>query len=92
MLWQNNKIKLEILLFFRYKHAVEIEMTNIHRDSLLWYQALCDLFLKCKNSRQLNWSFWISYISSLECYAALSLKEQGNVVNKSSEAIQAVYK
>ena len=75
-----------------YKHATEIEATNLHRDSMLWYQALCELFLKCKTSRQLNWNFWITYISSLERYAALALKEQGSTLKKTSDAIQAVYK
>ncbi|XP_058807194.1 E3 SUMO-protein ligase RanBP2-like isoform X2 [Phymastichus coffea] len=74
-----------------YKHAVDVERTNIHRNNLIWYQVLCELFLKCKNNKQSNWSFWISYISALEHCAALALKEQGSLVKKSSEAMQAVY-
>ncbi|OXU29741.1 hypothetical protein TSAR_012326 [Trichomalopsis sarcophagae] len=74
-----------------YKHATDIEASSIHRDSVIWYQVLCELFLKCKYNHQTMWSFWISYISALERYAALSLKEQGSSVRKTSEAIQAVY-
>lgn len=76
-----------------YKHALEVESTHAHRDSVAWYEALCDLLTKCKEGRQQKWTFWILYISSLERYATLSLKEQGHVLKKTvSEAAQAVFK
>ncbi|KAJ8686803.1 hypothetical protein QAD02_022597 [Eretmocerus hayati] len=74
-----------------YKHATDVEETSPHRDSTQWYQILCELFSKCKSSKESNWSFWIYYISALERHAALSLKEQGCMVRKTSEAMQAVY-
>ncbi|XP_014212224.1 E3 SUMO-protein ligase RanBP2 isoform X2 [Copidosoma floridanum] len=74
-----------------YKHASDIEGISLHRDSLPWYQTLCDLFLRLKSTKQTSWNFWILYISSLERYAALALKEQGCFVKKTSEVVQAVY-
>ena len=76
-----------------YQHAQEVESTHAHRDSIAWYEALCELLGKCKDGRQLKWTFWILYVSSLERYAALALKEQGQNVKKTiTEAAQAVFK
>ncbi|XP_031847905.1 E3 SUMO-protein ligase RanBP2 [Nomia melanderi] len=75
-----------------YNHASRIESTHSHRNSVVWYQALCELLIKCKESKQSDWTFWIFYISVLERYAALCLKEQGNITKKSiSDATQAVF-
>lgn len=76
-----------------YKHAVEVESTYAHRDSVVWSEALCDLLAKCKDGKQSQCTFWILYVSSLERYAALALKEQGHGLKKSiAEAAQAVFK
>lgn len=74
-----------------YKHATELEVSSIFRDSLPWNKVLCELFTKCKNNKQQNWSFWISYVGSLERCAALTLKELGSLVKNNIEAIQAVH-
>lgn len=76
-----------------YNHAVGIEATHSHRNSIIWYQSLSELLVKCKESKESDWTFWVFYISVLERYAALCLKEQGNIVKKSiPDAIQAVFK
>lgn len=76
-----------------YKHAFEVEATQVHRDDVSWYQVLCDLLIKCKGLRKHDWSFWVFYISALERFVALTLKEQGNILKKSiSEATQALSK
>ncbi|XP_051162746.1 E3 SUMO-protein ligase RanBP2-like [Leptopilina boulardi] len=75
-----------------YKHAFEVETTQLHRDDVSWYQVLCDLLTKCKTPRKHDWSFWVFYISSLERFVALTLKEQGSILKKSiSEATQALF-
>ncbi|XP_014235888.1 ranBP2-like and GRIP domain-containing protein 3 [Trichogramma pretiosum] len=74
-----------------YKHAMDIEALSTHRNSVVWYRVLCELFLKCKSSKHTNWVYWISYISVLERYAALAIQEQGNSIQKPFEALQAVY-
>ncbi|XP_078038552.1 E3 SUMO-protein ligase RanBP2 [Augochlora pura] len=75
-----------------YNHAAKIESMHSHRNSIVWYQSLSELLMKCKQSKKLDWTFWIFYINVLERYAALCLKEQGNLVKKSiSDATQAVY-
>lgn len=75
-----------------YNHASRIESTHSHRNSVVWYQALCELLIECKESKQSDWTFWIFYISVLERYAALCLKEQGNITKKSiSDATEAVF-
>lgn len=74
-----------------YKHAVEVESTEAHRDSISWYEALSEFLSKYKEGRQLKWSFWVLYVSSLERFTALSLKEHGNPTIKTvQEASQAV--
>nr|XP_034186328.1 ranBP2-like and GRIP domain-containing protein 4 [Osmia lignaria] len=75
-----------------YNHAVGIEATHSHRNSIIWYQSLSELLVKCKENKESDWTFWVFYISVLERYAALCLKEQGNIVKKSiPDAIQAVF-
>ncbi|XP_076281902.1 E3 SUMO-protein ligase RanBP2 [Lasioglossum baleicum] len=75
-----------------YNHAAKIESTHSHRNSVVWYQSLSELLMKCKQSKQSDWTFWIFYINVLERYAALCLKEQGNLVKKSiSDATQAIF-
>ncbi|KAK2578692.1 hypothetical protein KPH14_011660 [Odynerus spinipes] len=75
-----------------YNHAANVETTYCHRNSLVWYQSLSELLIKCKDSRLNDWSFWIFYISTLERYTALSLKEHGNdVINTVPEATQALF-
>ncbi|XP_033325702.2 E3 SUMO-protein ligase RanBP2 isoform X1 [Megalopta genalis] len=75
-----------------YNHAAKIESMHSHRNSVVWYQSLSELLMKCKQSKKLDWAFWIFYINVLERYAALCLKEQGNLVKKSiSDATQAVF-
>ncbi|XP_033209269.1 E3 SUMO-protein ligase RanBP2 isoform X2 [Belonocnema kinseyi] len=75
-----------------YKHAFDVEATQVHRDNVSWYQVLCDLLTKCKSQMKKDWSFWVFYISALERFVALNLKEQGNILNKSlAEATQAVF-
>lgn len=76
-----------------YEHAASVEATHSHRDSIVWYQTLCELLTKCKETKDCDWSFWVLYISVLEKYAALCLKEQGVEMKRSvSEATQAVFK
>ncbi|XP_014473686.1 PREDICTED: E3 SUMO-protein ligase RanBP2-like [Dinoponera quadriceps] len=75
-----------------YEHAASVEATHSYRNSIVWYQTLCELLTKCKESIYSDWSFWVLLISSLERYAALSLKEQGNEIKKNvPEATQAVF-
>ncbi|XP_044009025.1 E3 SUMO-protein ligase RanBP2-like [Aphidius gifuensis] len=74
-----------------FQHAIDIESKFSHRDSLIWYETLCALLTQYKDTKQQKWSFWILYLSCLERYAALSIKEQGIQIPKSIEdAIQAV--
>ena len=76
-----------------YKHAFDVEATQVHRDNVSWYQVLCDLLAKCKSKKKQDWSFWVLYISALERFATLCLKEQGIILKKSlTEATQAVFK
>ncbi|KAG7199455.1 hypothetical protein KM043_014081 [Ampulex compressa] len=75
-----------------YNHIANVEAAYGHRNSIVWYQTLSELLAKCKESKQSDWSFWVLYVSVLERYAALSLKEQGNDVKKTiPEATQAVF-
>ncbi|XP_076639687.1 E3 SUMO-protein ligase RanBP2 isoform X2 [Colletes latitarsis] len=74
-----------------YNHAAGIEAKHSHRNSIDWYQSLSELLLECKASKQSDWTFWIFYISVLERYAALCLKEQGNIIKNMSDATQAVF-
>nr|XP_012149245.1 PREDICTED: E3 SUMO-protein ligase RanBP2-like isoform X1 [Megachile rotundata] len=75
-----------------YNHAVGIEATHSHRNSIIWYRSLSELLVKCEDSKSSDWTFWVFYISVLERYAALCLKEQGNIVKESiSDATQAVF-
>ncbi|CAL7942946.1 unnamed protein product [Xylocopa violacea] len=75
-----------------YNQADGIEATYSHRNNIVWYQSLSELLVKCKESKQSDWTFWIFYISVLERYAALCLKEQGTIVKKSIiDATQAVF-
>ncbi|XP_003424125.1 E3 SUMO-protein ligase RanBP2-like [Nasonia vitripennis] len=74
-----------------YKYAIDIETTHVHRNSLVWYQELTEILLKCKNKCQKIGSFWIAYISSLERYAALSIKGLFSSIRNMSGAVKAVY-
>lgn len=75
-----------------YNKATGIEATHSHRNNIIWYQSLSELLMKCKESKQSDWTFWIFYISVLERYAALCLKEQGNIIKKSiTDVTQAVF-
>ncbi|OAD60504.1 E3 SUMO-protein ligase RanBP2, partial [Eufriesea mexicana] len=75
-----------------YNQAAGIEATHSHRNNIIWYQSLSELLMKCKESKQSDWTFWIFYISVLERYTALCLKEQGKVIKKSiTDAAQAVF-
>lgn len=76
-----------------YNHAAGIEAMHSHRNSIVWYQSLSELLVKYKESKQSDWTFWIFYISVLERYAALCLKEQGSIMKKNIlDATQAVFK
>lgn len=76
-----------------YNKATGIEATHSHRNNIVWYQSLSELLMKCKENKQSDWTFWIFYISVLERYAALCLKEQGNIIKKSiTDVTQAVFK
>lgn len=76
-----------------YEHAITVEGTVHHRNSIEWYQLLYDLLTKCKETKSYDWFFWFYYISVSERYAALCLKEQGSEMKKSiPEATQAVFK
>lgn len=76
-----------------YEHAANVEATHSYRNSIVWYQTLCELLVKCKETMDTDWSFWVLYVSSLERYAALALKEQGSEIKKTvPEATQAVFK
>ena len=76
-----------------YNKATGIEATHSHRNNIIWYQSLSELLMKCKESKQSDWTFWIFYISVLERYAALCLKEQGNIIKKSiTDVTHAVFK
>uniref|UniRef100_A0A0C9REL7 RANBP2 protein n=1 Tax=Fopius arisanus TaxID=64838 RepID=A0A0C9REL7_9HYME len=74
-----------------YRHALEVESTHVHRDSFIWYETLCTVFTRFKEQRQPKSSFWIPYISSLERYAALALREHGPTVKTIQEAATAVF-
>ncbi|XP_053980788.1 E3 SUMO-protein ligase RanBP2-like [Hylaeus volcanicus] len=74
-----------------YNHAAGIEAKHSHRNSIDWYQSLSELLVECKPSKQSDWTFWIFYISVLERYAALCLKEQGNVDKNIADAMEAVF-
>ncbi|XP_076685558.1 E3 SUMO-protein ligase RanBP2 [Andrena cerasifolii] len=75
-----------------YNHAAGIEAMHSHRNSIVWYQSLSELLVKYKESKQSDWTFWIFYISVLERYAALCLKEQGSIMKKNIlDATQAVF-
>ncbi|XP_011144790.2 E3 SUMO-protein ligase RanBP2 [Harpegnathos saltator] len=75
-----------------YEHVASVEATHGYRNSIMWYQTLCDLLTRCKETMHSDWSFWVLFISSLERYAALCLKEQGSEIKKSvPEATQAVF-
>lgn len=76
-----------------YEHAIGVEATHVYRNSIVWYQTLCELLTKCKEAMHSDWSFWMIFISALERCAALSLKEQGSEIKKTvPEATQAVFK
>lgn len=76
-----------------YKHALGVEASHAFRDNILWYQAVCELLGRCKESKRSDWNYWMLYVSALERLAALSLKEQGDGPKKSiPEAAQAVLK
>ncbi|XP_014610617.1 PREDICTED: E3 SUMO-protein ligase RanBP2-like [Polistes canadensis] len=75
-----------------YNHAANVESTYCHRNSIVWYQSLVELLGKFKKNKLDDWSFWVFYISTLERYAALSLKENSNEITKTiPEAMQAVF-
>ncbi|KAL6255296.1 hypothetical protein P5V15_013636 [Pogonomyrmex californicus] len=75
-----------------YDHAISVEATVPHKDSIAWYQLLYDLLTKCKETKSFNWSFWFFYISVSDKYAGLCLKEQGSEMKKSiSEVTQAIF-
>ncbi|KAL0127950.1 hypothetical protein PUN28_003304 [Cardiocondyla obscurior] len=75
-----------------YEHALNVEATIPHKDNISWYQLLCELLTKCKETKSFDWTFWFFYISVLDKYAGLCLKEQGGEMKKSiSEAAQAVF-
>ncbi|XP_076246651.1 E3 SUMO-protein ligase RanBP2 [Calliopsis andreniformis] len=75
-----------------YNHAAGIEATHSHRNSIVWYQSLSELLIECKESKESDWTFWMFYLSVLERYAALCLKEQGNIMKKSiADTTQAVF-
>ncbi|KAK0080119.1 hypothetical protein PV325_000425 [Microctonus aethiopoides] len=75
-----------------FKHAIDVELTYLHRDNLIWYETLCDLLSKCKDIRQSKIPFWIIYMSSLERYVSLTLREHGNAINCTiQDATQALF-
>ncbi|KYM98884.1 E3 SUMO-protein ligase RanBP2, partial [Cyphomyrmex costatus] len=75
-----------------YEHAISVEVTVPHKDSIAWYQLLYELLTKYKETKFLDWSFWLFYISVSDKYAGLCLKEQGSETKKSiQEAAQAVF-
>jgi len=83
---------LEHKLDKAYEHAISVEATVSHRDSIVWYQLLYELLTKYKETKS-DWSFWLFYISISDKYAGLCLKEQGSETKKSiPEAAQAVFK
>jgi len=83
---------LERKLDKAYEHAISVEATVSHRDSIVWYQLLYELLTKYKETKS-DWSFWLFYISISDKYAGLCLKEQGSETKKSiPEAAQAVFK
>jgi len=76
-----------------YEHATNVEATVCYKDSIVWYQLLCELLTKCKQAKSSDWSFWFLYITALDRYARLCLKEQGSHIKKSvMDATQAVFK
>ncbi|OXU19331.1 hypothetical protein TSAR_016190 [Trichomalopsis sarcophagae] len=74
-----------------YKYAIDIETTHVYRNSLVWYRELVEILLKCKSKCREIETFWIEYISSLERYAALSIKETFSSIIKIPGAVKAVY-
>ncbi|KAK0161304.1 hypothetical protein PV327_009789 [Microctonus hyperodae] len=75
-----------------FKHAIDVELTYLHRDNLIWYETLCDLLSKCKDIRQTKIPFWIFYVSSLERYVSLTLREHNNAINSTiQDATQALF-
>lgn len=84
---------LEQKLDKAYEHATSVEAKVCYKDSILWYQLLCELLTKCKQTKSNDWSFWFLYIIALDRYARLCLKEQGSQIKKSvTDAAQAVFK
>lgn len=76
-----------------YEHAISVEATIPHRDSIAWYQLLYELLTKYKETKSNDWSFWFYYISVLDKNAGLCLKEQSSEMKKSiPEAAQAIFK
>ncbi|XP_012059721.1 PREDICTED: E3 SUMO-protein ligase RanBP2-like [Atta cephalotes] len=75
-----------------YEHAISVEATVPHKDNVVWYQLLYELLTKYKETKSLDWSFWLFYISVSDKYVRLCLKEQGGQTKKSiQEAAQAVF-
>ncbi|XP_017875695.1 E3 SUMO-protein ligase RanBP2 isoform X2 [Ceratina calcarata] len=75
-----------------YNRAIDIEGTHSYRNNIVWYQALSELLLKCKETKRSEWTFWIFYISVLERCAALCIKEQGTLSKRSIiDVTQAVF-
>ncbi|XP_011170959.2 E3 SUMO-protein ligase RanBP2 [Solenopsis invicta] len=75
-----------------YEHAISVEATIPHRDSIAWYQLLYELLTKYKETKSNDWSFWFYYISVLDKNAGLCLKEQSSEMKKSiPEAAQAIF-
>lgn len=76
-----------------YEHAASVEATHSYRNSIVWYQTLCELLTKCKETKHSDLYFWILYISVLERFTALCIKEQGSEMKMSvPEATHAVFK
>ncbi|XP_034946598.1 ranBP2-like and GRIP domain-containing protein 3 [Chelonus insularis] len=71
-----------------YKHAVEVECTYTHHQSLTWYECVYDLLTKMKECKNLKWSFWVFLVTASERYAALSLSEYGGKAKNVPEAMQ----
>ncbi|XP_012218383.1 E3 SUMO-protein ligase RanBP2 [Linepithema humile] len=75
-----------------YEHAISVEAKVCYKNSIAWYQLLCELLTKCKQTKSYDWSFWFLYITTLDRYARLCLKEQGSHIKKSvTDAAQAVF-
>lgn len=74
-----------------YVYAFTTETNNLNRNSVIWYQVLSELLARCTNKKQSDYSFWILYLSVVERYAALCIREQNNMTNKNiHEATQAL--